>query len=196
MARMFPNALNFLDLKRSAKSRLYQLFQKNLSEEFTVFHSVRWEVKNFKGETQEGYSDFIITSAQLGILILEVKEGEIRRNNNHWYHQNHQIQDPFCQACDSKYRLLRLLKDHPFWLNKPIVIGHAVAFPDMIIKENLGQHAPPIMILDQPQLFRLEDWTKSVMNHWQTIADEPIEFGSQGIEELIRIFESSLSISS
>ncbi len=195
MARMFPESVNFLDVKSIAKRRLYRLLQKNLSDEFTVFYSVKWEVKNFKGETQEGKTDFIITSPQLGILILEVKEGEIRCHNDHWYCQNNRIKDPFCQACDSKYSLLRLLKDKPFWLNKPLVIGHAVAFPEMTIDGNLGLHAPPVIILDQPQLFRLEDWTKSAMIHWQNASYEQAELGKPAIEELINIFHSPLFIS-
>ncbi|WP_241392718.1 nuclease-related domain-containing protein [Rippkaea orientalis] len=185
---MFPNSFNFPDVTSLAKSRIYRLLKKNLSDEFTIFHSVRWEVKNFNGEIQERKTDFIITSAELGILILEVKEGEIHLHNNNWYSDNNQIEDPFCHACDSKYSLLRLLKDQPFWLNKSIVIGHAVAFPDMVIEKNLGLHAPQVMILDQPQLFCLQDWTKSVMNHWQTVADEPTELGSDAIEELVNLF--------
>ncbi|HAC65584.1 MAG TPA: NERD nuclease [Cyanothece sp. UBA12306] len=194
MARMFPQSINCREFTSIATRRLYRLFEKNLPDEFTVFYSVKWQINNFKGETQEGKTDFVITSPELGILILEVQEGEIKFNQDHWYCKNNIIEDPFSQACDSKYSFLRLLKDHPFWLNKPIVIGHAVAFPDTTIKENLGLHAPQIMVLDQPQLFRLENWTKSVMIYWQNSSCEPVELGKQAIEELIRFFNNSTVI--
>ncbi len=195
MARMFPENLNFFDICSQSKQFLYKLFKNKLSDEFTVFHSAKWQVTNFQGKTQKRQTDFIIVSPKLGILILEVQEGEIEYNNHQWYMNKQLTQDPFSQACDSKYSLLTLLKNRPFWLNKSIVIGHAVAFPDLTINHNLGVHAPSEIILDQPQLFRLEDWTKSVMIHWQQKSDDQGELGQQAIPELINVFEDSVALS-
>jgi hypothetical protein len=194
MAKMFPEIPNFLDICSHTQQYLYRLLKKNLSDEFTVFHAVKWQVKNFKGEVQDGQTDFIIVSPNLGILILNIQGGNVQWNEPQWYSDDQPIPDPFSQACDSKYSLLRLLKNQPFWLNKPILIGHAVAFPDMTIETSFGLHAPPEIILDQPQLFRLEDWTQSAMVYWQRRSNELGELDDQVISELIKVFYPSISI--
>ncbi len=113
---------------------------------------------------QDGEADFVIAHPDRGVLVVEVKGGTIRRDgkSGRWMTSTsgitNGIADPVEQAKDSKYVLLDRLK---LALDRYIVIGHAVAFPDVEIKSTfLGLALPRQIVLDATDLPQLAPWVR------------------------------------
>lgn len=196
MARMFPDNLRS-NVQSNAEKLLYRAFQQQLSDNYTVFHQVRWQVRNLRSGARDGEADFVIACPNLGILTLEVKGGSIRYNGtaDEWYSNNHSIKDPFQQACDSKHSLLSRLKELSYWRHRWIPIGHAVAFPDVEVNGSLPLDAPREIILDRTQLNDLSGWVQAVLNYWY--GENPPKnlsrsnFDANSVKELIKVIAPS-----
>lgn len=192
MALMFPEHLRS-DTQSPAEKFLYQAFQKQLTNDFAVFHQVRWQVRNLHNGARDGEADFVIACPNLGILILEVKGGEICYNSktDQWYSNQNNIKNPFQQACDSKYSLLSRFKELSYWKNRWIPIGHAVAFPDIEVIGSLPLNAPQQIILDYTKLNNLSSWVQIVLNYWQGENQSKnlykSNFDAKSIKELIKV---------
>lgn len=196
MAKMFPECLR-PNVSSHAEKVLYKAFQAQLSNDFTVFHQVRWQVRDTRSGARDGEADFVIACPNLGILVLEVKGGSIRYDGTShiWYSNNNEIHDPFHQACNSKYRLRGLLKDPKlkYWRDRWIPIGHAVAFPEHRINGSLRLDAPRDIILDNTQLSVLSNWVKAVMNYYRSQdTARRRNFDANSVKELVKILSSSI----
>jgi hypothetical protein len=194
MAKMFPDRLRD-DVKSPAEKLLYTAFQEKLSDNFTVFHQVRWQVRDLRSGAKDGEADFVIACPNLGILVLEVKGGKIRYNGaaDKWYSNDNSIKDPFKQACDSKYNLLSRLKELHYWKNLWIPMDYAVAFPDVEVHGWLPLHAPDKIILDGTQLSDLSGWVQSALNYWHGQNPPKRNLDNKGVKELIKILGSSIT---
>lgn len=195
MARMFPNFLR-PDTRSYAEKTLYKELERQLSDEFTVFHSVWWLLKDLNNDARDGEADFVIIHPQLGILILEVKGGTVSYDGtkDQWFSNGVSIKDPFKQARDNKYSLLRLLTNQLglAW----IVIGHAVAFPKVIVKENipLPLDAPYEIILDRSKLTSLSDSIKEIFDYWRGQNKKQANFNQAQIKKLESILAPTTKI--
>ncbi|HEY9295248.1 MAG TPA: NERD domain-containing protein, partial [Phormidium sp.] len=195
MARMFPDFLR--PYTRSyAEKLLYKEFKQQLSDDFTVFHSVSWLLKELNKDARDGEADFVIIHPQLGILILEVKGGTISYDGtkDQWLAGDVSIKDPFKQARDNKYSFLRLLSEQLglAW----IVIGHAVAFPNVIVKENLPLplDAPYEIVLDHSKLTSLSDSIKEIFDYWRGQNNRQANFNQAQIRKLENILAPKIQI--
>ena len=194
MAKMFPDRLPD-DIKSPAERRLYKAFKEQLSDDFTVFHQVRWQVKNLCNGAKDGEADFVIACPNLGILVLEVKGGGISYNGKtgNWLSNNNSIKDPFKQVCDSKYNLLNRLKELHYWKNRWIPMDYAVAFPDIKVNGWLPPHAHHEIILDGSQLNDLTGWVQSALNYWHGQNPPQGNFDAKGVQELVKILRPSIT---
>jgi hypothetical protein len=133
-----------------------------------VFHSVAWQASR-AGRQGDGEADFILLHEQHGLLILEVKGGRVVVEDGRWFSIDrndirHSIKDPFRQATDSKYALLRYLRDIRSIEIVPQV-HHAVVFPDIFVEGNIGLH-PREIILDGSDLADIVPSVDRVLRHW------------------------------
>lgn len=197
MAKMFPDHLR-PDVKSPAERLLYKAFQEQLSDDFTVFHGVSWQVPDLRSGAKDGEADFVIACPNLGILVLEVKGGSIRYENttDKWYSNDNSIKDPFQQGCDNKNSLLRLLKEQLYWSQRWIPIGHAVAFPDVEVKKafpnveadsRLCSNAPFDIVLDYTHLNDLSSWVQAVMNYYRGHNESKTDFDIENVEKLVTV---------
>lgn len=195
MAKMFPRRLRD-DVKSPAERLLYKAFQEQLSNNFAIFHAISWQVTDSHSGVKDGEVDFIIACPNLGILVMEVKGGAIRYDSteNEWYSDIHSIKDPFKQARQSKYSLLNLLKEQPYWSQRWISIGHAVAFPDIIVNGKLSLDAPKEIILDSTHLKNLSSWVKDVFNYYHHQDKHQSKLDDRGIQELTQTLSPSIEI--
>lgn len=185
MARMFPRELQ-PETKSEAEKRLYEAFKLGLSDDFYVFHSVRWLVRDPRSGAKDGETDFVIAHPELGILVLEVKGGTIRFDGvrGQWYSNENPIKDPVAQAVDSKYSLLTKLKDFSEWQDRWITLGHAVAFPDVSVEHDLLPDLPELLVLDAPALADLEGWVRRALEYWHASDQQVGGVGEHGMEIL------------
>ena len=173
MAQFYP--MELVSLKVSpAEYALYHLLREQLNDQYTVFHSVAWQSIGKNGRPQEGEADFLIAHPRDGLLLLEVKGGVIQHDGraDKWTsvsagQKQYPIKDPFLQARTAKYRLLDLLGRIMPEINQ-LAIGHAVAFPDVLVEaEWLGSDKPRAIVLDMTETADLQGWVQRCMGYWR-----------------------------
>ncbi len=192
MASMYPDRLR-IDTESMAERRLYKLFRAEVPDDYVVFHSVSWLARDTRGGAQDGEADFIVAHPDRGILVIEVKGGNIRYDGvaGQWYSHSYAIKDPFEQARRNKFSLLEKLKDLPYWRQRWLTLGHAVAFPDVVVKHDLRLDAPVDIILDAEDLASLTAWVERVMDYWRDQDHQDGRPGSTGLQELIDLLSPS-----
>jgi hypothetical protein len=196
MARMIPYPMRH-DVKSPAEKRLYELFYAHLSDDWTVFHGVPWQARDVRHGAKDGETDFVIAHRDYGILILEVKGGQIRYDgpSGQWYSNHYTIKDPFEQARASKYSLLSVLKELPYWRTHRITIGHAVAFPDVDISHTqriLRPDAPLDIVMDKRHTRDLTNWVINVFDYWRGQESDTSAPGTAGLKEVELVLSPTL----
>jgi Nuclease-related domain len=169
MARMIPQKLSSTT-KSYAEKTLFQIFEKNLSDDYVVFHGAWWQ--HIKYIVQDREADFIIIHPERGILIVEAKGGEITYDhlNMAWYQNQHKMKkSPFQQAREIKYKFLDFLMKHNEFKNSQYFCrGQCVAFPDMDgVINTLPSEAPQEILLLRPQLGNISGWISSVFDYYK-----------------------------
>lgn len=192
MARIYPNHLH-VDTRSNAEKILYEQFQKNLPDDYVVFHSVTWLARSTRSGAQDGEADFIIVHPTHGLLVLEVKGGNIRYDGTagQWYSHHFKIKDPFEQAKRNKYNLLEKLRDVPYWRNRWLAIGHAVAFPDVPVSHDLRLDAPAPIVLGKNNLNNVATWVADALAYWRQQEAREATLGREGIDQLIQLLSPS-----
>jgi hypothetical protein len=119
------------------------------------------------GPAEDGEADLVIAHPEHGLLVLEVKAGEPRRDGEgRWWLGPHLLErSPFEQAMRSRKLLVRKLVSLPGWPaarggdHRPQPRGgHGVAFPEVDLASLprghalLGPDAPPEIVLDATAL--------------------------------------------
>ncbi|MFP5341665.1 MAG: NERD domain-containing protein, partial [Candidatus Limnocylindria bacterium] len=135
-----------------------------LPEDVALLRNVRWLARDH-GHVREGEADVVIGDPDRGILVLEVKAGEVRRQaDGSWWAGKRLPRSPFEQAADSRHSLIRKLSELPQWTAglRPIA-GQAVAFPDVELDAMrgrlglLGPDVEPALIADQSMFLPNDD---------------------------------------
>jgi len=163
---MLPERLD-PETESPAERLLYQVFQKQLPNDFVVFHAVNWLLREPHQGAWNGEADFVIVHPAHGLLVLEVKGGPIRYDarTRQWFSGPHSIRDPVKQARRNQYALMAKLGEHPRWPDRPILFGHAVAFPDVEVGDrDLGPDLPRAIVLDRLDLRNVRRWVFRVLS--------------------------------
>ncbi|MTJ53909.1 AAA family ATPase [Anabaena sp. UHCC 0253] len=167
MARMIPAKLSSTT-NSYAEKKLFEIFEKDLSDDYIVFHGTWWQ--HIKYIVQDREADFIILHPDKGILIIEAKGGIIEYDpvNKVWYTNNKKLKiSPFQQAKEIKYKFLDFLKKYQEFEKKDFCIGQCVAFPDLDEEEDgLPSEAPKEILLLRPQLKNISSWISSIFDYY------------------------------
>jgi hypothetical protein len=151
------------DTKSYAEKELFYVFQKQLPDDYKVFHSVRWQIKDPRKGIESGETDFVIMNSDGNLLALEVKGGSIAYDSktDEWLQNSDHMEDPFRQGENAKGVLRRTFKkeisDHIFF-----PIGTAVAFPDTEVDGDMGLDKPRAIIIDAYDIDRIKAKIQSV----------------------------------
>ena len=138
-----------------------------LNNDYTVFHSLSWVGA---GNRTLGEADFVITHPNKGVLIVEVKAGEIIFNGA-WYQRNFKTGiekriDPFNQARRNQYEIEeRLARTVP---DAVLLSCYCVWFPScaMPAKAVLPMESPRELVLDETSLNMPETDLANVYAYW------------------------------
>jgi hypothetical protein len=189
MARMYPNTLN-PDTDSSAERMLFPKFKTELPDSYHVFHGVAWQSLHSRGGARDGEADFVIIHPEQGILVVEAKGGQIRYDgrSGQWLQNHHSMKDPFEQAKSSRYHLKRTLQENHYWEKRDIVYAHAVAFPDVVVREDsLTLQSPKVLILDKRDFEEnVHNWVKKVFAHYRGEGHRD-SFDQSGVDYLINL---------
>ena len=117
----------------AAEALVVERLRAVLPDDVEVLANVHWLLREH-GADKPGEADVVIGDAERGILVLEVKAGDIRRDDQGtwWAGPNRLDRPPFRQAADNRYALVRKLRELPDWPAdlRPIA-GEGVAFPNV-----------------------------------------------------------------
>jgi len=144
MAFMQPD-INPDDIPYDSERIVYRALKEQLTNDFVVLHSYPWLRPDRDGALREGEADFIVLHQKKGMLVLEVKGGELRYQNATWQrkkqHGYQVITDPFKQArCSMHYLVDRIEKNTAGDVRGiHFSYGHAVVFPH----DNYSGAVPP-----------------------------------------------------
>jgi hypothetical protein len=197
MARMIPNQPH-PDTDSQAELRLFEAWERQLPDDYAVFHSVWWQVRDTRSGARDGEADFLLAHPDFGILLVEVKGGRIQYDGNtgQWFSNENPIKDPFKQGREGKYSLLEKLKELPYWRDRWITVGYAVAFPDVAVKGDLRLDAPRQLILDASDMTDLRAWLDRALRYLQGRRPDDSPLGLRGIEELVKLLSPSWDLRS
>ena len=147
MARMIPQSPMPGEFNGSfGEEKVYESLQA-LPDDYIVFHSVHWHKKKISGAVIWGESDFTVFNPKRGIIVIEVKSGGIRHDENGWHqtntitHEEKRMKDPLAQAERSKFTFVDLLSEqdekfHTYWIES------AVWFPSIQNIDVIGAMPP------------------------------------------------------
>jgi hypothetical protein len=143
-----------------AEQRLDWRLEQQLAEPFVVYCNVAWLTKARGEEPRDGETDIVIAHPELGIIVIEVKGGGIRRIAGRWESVDrnqavHSIKDPFDQVRREMYSLRRIAEARPDWPAHEVRFCRAVAFPDIRYEIALQPDGPPEIVIGADDLERL-----------------------------------------
>jgi|LSQX01.2.fsa_nt_gb Cdc6-like AAA superfamily ATPase len=142
---------------------------RTLDNNYVVFHSYNWVgIK----ERTIGEADFVVMHPTKGIMVIEVKSGEIEYKDGIWYQTNVKTKfkkeiNPFSQARRSMYEIQdRLLLKYKF--SEIPMICFAVWFTSMDIDKDvlLPAESPREIILDKSSLDFPKRDIDGIFNYW------------------------------
>ncbi len=177
---------------------MFKELNTQLGSDFLVLHSVHW-VASKGGRNQDGEADFIIAHPDLGVLVMEVKGGTIRRDGptDTWFTrswdgtESELKMSPFLQAERSMYSLREKLATTPATAGFTYPLSRTVAFPDVLLDdESLGVDVQRSMIVDSSNVFLMAKAITSAMG--QAAGPGP---GPAGVNALLELIRPSFAIS-
>lgn len=184
MALMYPSTVpDYIrnDPYREAEVWVYERLRTDLDDSWRCYYSRPWLGLEKSGEEKDGEADFVIAHADHGFLTLEIKGGEVWREegSEQWYSKNrlritNKIKDPAKQASDSKYELLRQLKQEPGWGRRYVTMRHGVVFPDSGEPDRvLGPSMPRFMFASSDDCKWLGAWVQVRLSRHGDQSDKP-----------------------
>jgi hypothetical protein len=167
-----------------------------------VIHSVPWIANDPKSRKPKGEADFMILHPVHGILLLEVKGGQIRVERNQWYTRNRfgienpLDEDPFVQADCNVYPIRGWLttSEHTRRFSYPVY--HAVAFPDTgaFTKSALRPDAPAEILLDGSRIASPQKAIEEVFAYWRARYPKKMQ-GAEAVDAAVKLMVPTANLS-
>ncbi|MBA2557744.1 MAG: NERD domain-containing protein [Chloroflexi bacterium] len=192
---------------QTAEQHVIERARTALPADYRVYPNVHWISRTRAGgPARDGETDLVIAHPERGLLIVEVKGGQISRDaHGRWYSGSHELDPtPFRQAATSKYAILGKLREVPEWRAGNPRAGHAVAFPDVDLAtlppgaRVLGPDAPTELVLDGSALETPHNTRRAIdraYDHWiGDGAGAGVELGDEGIRVLDRLFRPEVAL--
>lgn len=182
MARLIPELTEqeISDAHGSqAETHVYSALRDGLPDSVIVLYSVPW-VEPRKGlSPQDGEADFVILDPRRGMLVGEVKGGQVEvYSGNRWIRRTEgrteDFRSPFEQALNSRKVFERYCKREIGIDLARIGSGHFVAFPDTSIHlPNIGPGAPGELTIYGDELPGIRDRIGQIFDYWQGGSQNP-----------------------
>jgi hypothetical protein len=175
-----------------AEKALWARLKTGLPGGWTAWHSLRIrDARNLLGET-----DFVLAHPERGLLVLEVKGGQVEQHDGRWFTNGTPLQhSPLDQARTFLSRLVKRLEE---WHCEPPAWGAAVAFPDRDVDEQPSQDDLRGVVLGKNHLAWLDqyllsvvekalpeprpgrgEWMKRLHDMWGESWSKPLRLGTQ-----------------
>lgn len=177
MARMIPSAPPSFN-ESLGEERVFEALR-TLPDEITVIYSLRWIHPGRRRMLKEplkaqGEGDFVLFDPRRGVLVVEVKGGEVWCEGGRWYQQNRRTRavkdiDPERQCADTMYRIKSEVEDR-VPAAKGLLFCHAVWFPDGTVdRSQLPMNYHSDMVLDAEDVSRAEAGIGRAFAFWASL---------------------------
>lgn len=171
MARMKPQ-IDPAEIPHDSERIVYIALRDQLPDDYIVLHSYPWLRPDRDGELREGEADFVILHESRGMLVLEVKGGELNYKNGIWLRKKksgwEKITDPFGQARKNMHALLDEIAQRSSQdvTKHDLTYGYAVVFPHHSYTGPEPPGADPVIILTQPQMPAIREAIEQAFQMW------------------------------
>jgi hypothetical protein len=164
-----------------------------LPDIWRVFHSLNWQGGD-DGQARDGEADFVVIHPVAGMIVIEVKGGDIDVDDGQWCSvdrkgQRHSIKDPVEQAMVSKKALIEYLKDG-LRSDQFIPAAHAIALPDAPEAVAIGPGAPARSIMSRAELRQPEMFLTSLTMG----SGERHHLGIERVEAITRLLAPKVAL--
>ncbi|PWQ93500.1 nuclease-related domain-containing DEAD/DEAH box helicase [Leucothrix arctica] len=205
MARLIPKVeIEEIGVKSERDTARFLVDQ--LPNDCIIYHSYPWlkTDRNDRGNTtiKEGETDFVIILPSHGMLVLEVKGGEITydEHSRTWSRvlgggRLKGIQDPFEQVRRNTHYLKDkiMLRGYPGAKNLPFTFGYAVVFPDCEYSGPTPVGSEPAIIFSASDLPYLDRRIATALNQWSRL-DRPRPLSSNDISNISKAISPSFNL--
>jgi hypothetical protein len=175
MARMYPDVPPG-DLEHTSEEPVYVALRDQLGDDYVVLHSYPW-LRPWRGEALlEGEADFVVVHPQRGILVLEVKGGDVRYDRRRWFRDTpngpKEFQDPFTQARKNMHALLDIIRERSGKRlgREDMAHGYAVVFPHLDYEGAPPPHADKAIIISRRHLPMMAQAITTAYKAWTDVA--------------------------
>lgn len=177
MAKLFPE-IDPEEITLRPERDIARALVRDLPSDCLIYHSYCWLRRDVNGNREtlhEGETDFLIIDPAFGLLVLEVKGGDVRHRVNNGKDEYFRIlpsggeRDPgnaFEQARTSLHTIKRILKisDDSAWFGG--CYGYAVAFPDQTNRGALPNDADPSIVFLAEHLDDMGRAVRGAFKRW------------------------------
>lgn len=205
MARLIPK-VDIDEIAVKSERDTARCLVAQLPNDCIIYHSYPWlkTDRNDRGNTtiKEGETDFVIILPSHGMLILEVKGGEITydEDSRDWSRvlgngRLKSIQDPFEQANRNTHYLENAIKRRGYQgaNSLPFTYGYAVVFPDCEYKGPTPVGAEPAIIFSASDLPYLDRRITSALNQWSR-RDNPRSLSSDDVKNITKAISPGFNL--
>ena len=205
MARLIPK-VDIDEIAVKSERDTARCLVDQLPNDCIIYHSYPWlkTDRNDRGNTtiKEGETDFVIILPSHGMLILEVKGGEITydEDSRDWSRvlgngRLKSIQDPFEQANRNTHYLENAIKRRGYQgaNSLPFTYGYAVVFPDCEYKGPTPVGAEPAIIFSASDLPYLDRRITSALNQWSR-RDNPRSLSSDDVKNITKAISPGFNL--
>lgn len=201
MARMIPAfPKDFHGSK--GEERVFRALR-SLPDDVCVIHSFRWlnpgnahALSRQLGAQGEG--DFVLIDPAKGILVVEVKGGDVWCEDGEWYQRNRktnvaQAINPEAQASNTMFRIRSEVVDRLANATN-VLFCHAVWFPDGAVdRNNLPMNCHPDMTLDSEDIAQPQAALQRTFAYWRSLHPKRVGPGSH-TTSILKVLAPSFSI--
>jgi hypothetical protein len=195
MAIMLPSSPHYYETGSPGEAVIYGSLEKNLDDSWIAIHSFKWiKILSSNGRKAQGEGDFVLFNPHYGILVIEVKSGDIEYHDHEWFTTNKQIiQDPMEQANDTKFYIIGRLK-----LKKipKVPVFHSVWFPDVEVdNDDLPANYNKKIVFDKKTLKAPVTHIEEAFDYWYQLTGFNKEtIPNERVEEIKKILKPQLKL--
>ena len=202
MSRMIPGDKSREDFNDSlGEERAFDAME-GLPDDYVVLHSVGWNRSRRNGRVIWGESDYVVIVPNRGILVVEIKDGDISLRDGTWVQKNRLNgeeylleRSPMLQAKYGKYAFLEMMQESEFEYVREMPIEPVVWFTSL---DDLGAvgHLPPDCsdktVFTAKSFNDLQGCIEGAFSYYGITGGK--SYNKKELNELIDIFAPSLNI--
>lgn len=171
MARMLPDVAP-AQLEHTSEEPVYIALRDQLAANYVVLHSYPWLRPWREDALAEGEADFVVVHPERGVLVLEVKGGDVRHDGYRWFRDSasgpKEFKDPFRQAQRNMHALLDIIRERSGGRvrKEDFAHGYAVVFPHLDYTGVPPAHADKAIIISRRHLAAMDHAIETAYAAW------------------------------